>query len=158
MTSALGRARSSLILEILLAYDRIERLVSLGKRLGDAGTLPNVDGVLRRSIKIEKGTKIDKNWPEHGGVFRAEVVDCSRALTSLHHDGSERPVYKVHYLDDDEEEELEEEEIRPLLVIDCLQVHAPTPARVHKPRCYKLYASSILLCGTRSVTHRRGRQ
>ena len=107
----------------------------MGKRLGDAGTLPNVDAVLRRSFKIEKGTKIDKNWPEHGGVFRAEVVDCSHALSSVHHDGSERPVYKVHYEDDEEEEELEEEEIRPLLVIDGLIVHAPAPARVHKRHC-----------------------
>ena len=47
----------------------------------------------------------------------------------------ERPVYKVHYEDDEEEEELEEEEIRPLLVIDGLIVHAPAPARVHKRHC-----------------------
>lgn len=35
--------------EILLAYDRIEALRSLGRRLGEPGTLSNVDFALRLS-------------------------------------------------------------------------------------------------------------
>lgn len=49
-------------LELLLVYDRIERLRAVGRsiRAGGVGTLPNVDALLRKNIKVDKGTKIIK--------------------------------------------------------------------------------------------------
>ncbi|KAG8458651.1 hypothetical protein KFE25_008448 [Diacronema lutheri] len=111
-------------LEILLAYERIEALRSLGRRVarGDAGSLPNVDALLRRGVQIVDGIKIEKNFPMHGGMCEGVVVGSSYAQTTIHHDGSERKVYKVRYPADNTEEELDEEEIRPLIMIADMQV------------------------------------
>jgi hypothetical protein len=111
-------------LEILLAYERIEALRNFGRRVarGDAGSLPNVDALLRRGVQIVNGVKIEKNFPMHGGIYEGVVVGSSHAQTTIHHDGSERKVYKVRYPADNTEEELEEEEIRPLIMIADLQV------------------------------------
>lgn len=49
-------------LELLLTFDRIERLRELGKSIaaGAVGTLPNVDAVLRSKVKIQPGVKLSK--------------------------------------------------------------------------------------------------
>jgi hypothetical protein len=117
-------------LEILLAFDRIEALRSLGRRLGDQGTLPNVDAVLRQDVQLKVGIKIIKLWG--GEPFEAKVVGISKAASTLY-SGQERAVYKVHYPDDDEYEELEDEEIRKLLVIDHFEVCTCSAARAPLP-------------------------
>jgi hypothetical protein len=111
-------------LEILLAYERIEALRNLGRRVarGDAGSLSNVDALLRRGVQIVNGVKIEKNFPMQGGIYEGVVVGSSHTQTTIHHDGSERKVYKVRYPADNTEEELEEEEIRPLIMMADLQV------------------------------------
>lgn len=49
-------------LELLLAYGMLAELRSLGRRLGEPGTLPNVDCVLLQDMKIRPGVKIVKLW------------------------------------------------------------------------------------------------
>jgi len=119
-------------LEILVAYERIEVLRSLGRRLGEAGTLPNVDAVLRSSMEVKVGVEIDKFWPGHG-ICRGKVISTSRALTSIHNDQSLRPVWKVRYEVDNSTEELEEEEIRQLLVLAAIPVRACLLASLRLP-------------------------
>ena len=50
-------------LEILIAYDRLEALRAHGRSLGDDGTIPNVDSILRKHMEIKKNTVISKEWP-----------------------------------------------------------------------------------------------
>lgn len=49
-------------LELLLVYDRIERLRALGRSIasGAVGVLPNVDAVLRQSAQLKNGLQIKK--------------------------------------------------------------------------------------------------
>jgi len=108
-------------LEILLAYDMLEALRSLGRRLGEPGTLQNVDCVLRQDMQIKKGVKISKLWD--GMPFEGKVIEISTAESTIY-PGQERRVYKVHYAADDTAEDLEDEEIRKLLVITELEVSA----------------------------------
>ena len=117
-------------LEILLAYDLLEELCSLGRRLREPGTLCNVDCVLRQDMKIKQGVKIVKLWD--GVPFEGEVIEIAKANSTLY-PGQERKVYKVHYPADCEEEELEDEEIRKLLVIDELEVSARRQGAAHIP-------------------------
>lgn len=58
-------------LEVLLVYDRIERLRAVGHALQfnhGRGVLPNVDSVLRSTIKLGKGVEIDQMF-KGMGVF-----------------------------------------------------------------------------------------
>jgi hypothetical protein len=73
-------------------------------------------------VQIVNGVKIEKNFPMQGGIYEGVVVGSSHTQTTIHHDGSERKVYKVRYPADNTEEELEEEEIRPLIMMADLQV------------------------------------
>ena len=55
-------------LEVLLVYDRVEALRSLGCaiRAKEDGVLPNVDCVLRRLMTLKKGVKMEKHYNGHG--------------------------------------------------------------------------------------------
>ena len=55
-------------LEILIAYDRIEKLRTLGRALNSKqdGLLLNVDGVLRLQMKLKKGVTVEKFFRGHG--------------------------------------------------------------------------------------------
>jgi len=120
-------------LEILLAYGMLQELLSLGRRLGEPGTLRNVDCVLRQDMKIKPGVKIVKLWD--GVPFEGKVIETATAESTLY-PGQERKVYKVHYSADDTAEDLEDEEIRKLLVITELEVSARWPAlRTHPCTC-----------------------
>ena len=76
-------------LEILLAYSRIEALRERGKQLGSAGTMCNVDELLRQTMSITLGTKIRKEWPGNG-MYDGEVTEVFEDLQStIHADGRE---------------------------------------------------------------------
>ncbi len=131
-------------------------LRSLGRRLGEPGTLPSVDAVLRQNMQIKKGTKISELWD--GEPFEGNVVEISKAESTLY-PGQERTVFKVHYPADNTKEDLEDEEIRKLLVIDHLEVRAgcrTTRAREHA----QLSGARLRACShthTRAYTHTHAR-
>jgi len=133
-------------LEILLAFSLLEELCLLGSRLGEPGTLPNVDSVLRQGIELKVGVKISKLWPDVSDVpFEGTVVATSTALSTIH-TGKVCKVYRVHYPSDKTTEELEDEEIRPLLMISELEVGAgyrDASAREEKRKA-KLH---VAICG-----------
>lgn len=56
-------------LEMLVVYDRIEKLRALGRGIkkGDDGVLNNLDALLRSLAHIGKETKVSKIWPGLGG-------------------------------------------------------------------------------------------
>lgn len=53
-------------LEKLLTFDGIEALRLPRGRLGAAGTLPNLDALLRKDRKISIGSSIEKGLARHG--------------------------------------------------------------------------------------------
>ena len=129
-------------------------LRSLGRRLGEPGTLPSVDAVLRQNMQIKKGTKISKLWD--GKPFEGNLVEISKPESTFY-SGQERTVFKVHYPADNTKEDLEDEEIRKLLVIDHLEVRAgcrTTRASEHA----QLSGARLRACShthTRAHTHTR---
>lgn len=103
-------------LEVLLVYDRVERLRALGRSLANhngQGVLPHVDAVLRSCAKLGVGVEIEKKWEGHG-FFRGKVV-AVEMIDSTIREGEEATGYKVCYPADKTFEHLEEEEIRPLV-------------------------------------------
>lgn len=101
-------------LEILVAYDRIEALRYYGRHLGEPGTLPNLDAVLKKHMQIGQGTRIAKLW-QGIGMCDASVVEVINNLESTLRPGSIVKGYKVRYDMDGEEEDLEDAEIRQWL-------------------------------------------
>ena len=88
--------------------------------------------VLRASVKLKKGVKLKKQWPDQG-MCAAKVVRVSRAQSDIHPD-TERNVYKVRYMVDGAEEDLEEEEeLRRLLIVKHLPVSARWPPSAPLP-------------------------
>ena len=106
-------------LEILVAFDRIEVLRKLGQTLGEDGTLPNVDAVLRKKFEIKKGSCIIKDWGQLG-LLSAKVIKVFNTLQSSLHPGKVVTGYKVKYDADGGEEDYECEEIRKCLVVKYL--------------------------------------
>lgn len=106
-------------LEIIAAYDKIEALRAYGRSLGNEGTLPNADAVMKKHLKVAKGSVIRKLWPGIG-MCEAKVTEIIPDLESTLHPGQVVKGYKVKYTSDGEEEDLEEEEIRRWLVINHL--------------------------------------
>jgi hypothetical protein len=119
-------------LEMLLVFDRVERLRAMGRSLSDPqqrgqGLLANVDAVLRRCAKLEVGLVLEKMFAGHG-FFRGRVV--IELIDSTLQPGEEVTGYKVHYPDDNTHEDLEEVELRSVIytldmaerqrIIDCL--------------------------------------
>ena len=102
-------------LAILLAYAKGEALRALGRNLNAAGTLANVEAVLRNTTSIMTGSTIRKVFPGHG-LCEGAVISQDIADSTLY-PGQERTVYTIKYHSDGAEEDLEEEEIRPLLVV-----------------------------------------
>ena len=102
-------------LEILLAFDRVEALRAHGRALGDDGTLPNVDAVLRKHIEIKKNTRISKEWPGLG-FLDAKVIKLVTLQSQLS-PGTHVPGYKVKYSMDGEEEDYEDAEIRKCVIV-----------------------------------------
>lgn len=102
-------------LEILLVYRRIEELRALGRAIAanQDCVLPNVDAVLRATVKLEKGLEISKAFPGQG-TFKAKVISSELCDSTLY-PGRERMAYRVRFPSDGQEEDLEEEEIRPLI-------------------------------------------
>lgn len=108
-------------LELLLVYDRIERLREVGKVLRDAdgdGVLPNVDSILRASAKLQHGTKIRKHFDGHG-ICTGRIIS-SRQVDSTIYPGERRKAFNVRYDTDGNLQEFEDEEIRPLLIVTTL--------------------------------------
>lgn len=107
-------------LELLLVYEFVERLRSLGSKLrtGGVGMLRNLDAVLRSKVTIKRGTKVEKLWPGFG-MCRG-VVMTSVMVDSTLYPGKERKGYTVEYESDGSREDLEEEELRPLLDVASL--------------------------------------
>lgn len=104
-------------LELLLVYQRIEALRTLGRAVkAGASVLPNVDSFIRSNIKIVPGVKISKYFEGYGNCVA--VVCSSDQVESTLYPGTERLAYKVKYEQDGMVEELEEEEIRPLIIIN----------------------------------------
>ncbi|KAL1499912.1 hypothetical protein AB1Y20_012594 [Prymnesium parvum] len=103
-------------LEILAVYDKVEALRAYGRSLGEEGTLPNTDAVLRKHTTVQVGTKISKLWPGIG-MCEAHVVEVIDDLESTLMPGRVVVGYKVRYVSDCEEEDLEEAEIRKWIVV-----------------------------------------
>ena len=98
-------------LEILLTYDRIEALRSLGRSIiaGEDGVLPNVDGVLRSLMKLKKGVELEKHFHGHG-IFVGKLDKIEEVQSTLY-PGQDRDAWLVKYADG-HEEHYEEEELR----------------------------------------------
>jgi hypothetical protein len=103
-------------LEILLAFDRVEALRAHGRALGNDGTLPNVDAVLRKHTEIKKGTQILREWPGQG-FLKAKVVKLVTLLSELS-PGQNVSGFKVKYDTDQGEEGYEDAEIRKWVVVN----------------------------------------
>ncbi|KAL3893346.1 MAG: hypothetical protein SGPRY_014297 [Prymnesium sp.] len=79
-------------LELLLVYDRIERLRKFGDFLRSNqsdGLLPNVDATLRARIKLVTGAKLSKYFNVHGQC--AATVIGSRRVESTLYPGVSEP-------------------------------------------------------------------
>ena len=105
-------------LEMLLVFDRVERLRAMGRSLSDPqqrgkGLLVNVDAVLRRCAKLEVGLVLEKMFAGHG-FFRGRVVGIELIDSTLQ-PGEEVTGYKVHYPDHNTHEGLEEVELRSVI-------------------------------------------
>ena len=108
-------------LEILLAFDRIEQLRAKGRALGDENSLPNVDGVIRKSITLRKGLKVRKYFEGHGLCDgKISVIDDPNAggegVESTMYPGRVVTAFEVTYTSDQSKEDFEEHEVRRLLV------------------------------------------
>jgi hypothetical protein len=103
-------------LELLLAYDRINVLRSLGRTLSQPGVLRNVDAVLRSTIPLAPGLKLSKNFPTAGGFCDGQISSGPVDVESTINPGKVAPAWKVVYTDKFTEE-LEEVEIRRLLAV-----------------------------------------
>ena len=99
-------------LEILLAFDRIEKLRAFGRavKANEDGVLPNVEGILRRLIKLEKGVVMEKFFAGHG-VCKGKLVKMEKVDSTLYQ-GQQRDAWLVRYESDGHEEHFEEEELR----------------------------------------------
>jgi len=99
-------------LEILLVYERIEALRRLGRSItaGDDCVLPNVDGVLRQLMELEKGVVVEKYFAGHG-VCKGKLTNKEKVNSTLC-PGQERDAWTVKYDADGHEEDFEEEELR----------------------------------------------
>lgn len=103
-------------LELLLVHNRIEALRHLGQAIRDGdAVLPNVDAVLRHSVSIVPGVKIEKHFDGYG--MCEGTVRSSDRVESTIYPGQVRLAYKVVYAVDGTSDELEEEEIRPLIIV-----------------------------------------
>ena len=98
-------------LEILLVYERIEALRSLGNSLRSHadGILPNVDAVLRRLMELKAGVKIEKYF--QGAGVHVGVLKKKEKIISTLYPGQEREAWQVEY-SDGHTEDFEEEELR----------------------------------------------
>jgi len=115
-------------LEILLAFRRIEALRSMGRCLTQAGTLPNVEALLRSRTPLTVGTKVRKFWPGYGW-FDGEVTKVDHDVEStIELDGRSVTAYQVTYPADGTVEDLEELEIRKLLPV----MHSSSFKRIAK--------------------------
>ncbi|KAL1511483.1 hypothetical protein AB1Y20_006281 [Prymnesium parvum] len=98
-------------LEILLAYDRIQVLRSMGesiKSMAD-GVLPNVDACLRYFMELKRGVKIRKYFADHGVCDG--FLETKERVDSTLYPGQERDAWLVTY-EDGHQEHFEEEELR----------------------------------------------
>ena len=141
-------------LEILIAYDRIEVLRAHGRALGDDGTIPNVDAVIRKYMKIKKNTLIVKEWQGRG--FLTAKVLKKVLLQSELSPGQNVDGWKVKYDIDGGEEDYEEPEIRRCLVVKNDSIRKEIVAGLKKgyeyledrlhgpPRCDKRYDCSTM--------------
>ncbi|KAG8466975.1 hypothetical protein KFE25_008354 [Diacronema lutheri] len=109
-------------LELLLAYDRIDALRSLGRTLSQPGVLRNVDAVLRSTIRLVPGLKLRTNFPTRGGFRDAKIVSGPADVASTINPGTVAPAWKVEHTDECTEE-LEEVELRRLLAVTHSKSH-----------------------------------
>lgn len=109
-------------LEVLIAYDKIEALREKGRRLGEDGSLPNADALLRSTVHLENGMPVEKYFPAHGMCKgRITLIDDPDAggegVNSTLEPGKVVTAYEVTYAGDGTSEDLEETEIRKILLI-----------------------------------------
>ena len=99
-------------LEILLTYDRVEALRTLGRAIKakQDGVLPNVDATLRRMMVLKKDVLVEKYYAGHG-VCTAKLLKTEKVASTLY-PGKQVDAWKVRYTSDGMEEHLEEEELR----------------------------------------------
>lgn len=73
-------------LELLLLYERIERLRALGKAMlaGDAGVLSNLDAALRSRVQLKSGVKVEK-VSMYCRSLQPHVCHLTDALTAIPH-------------------------------------------------------------------------
>lgn len=100
-------------LEIMLAHQRLEDILSLGKSLHMIGSMPSVEAVLRNSAALTIGLKIKKLWPGFGYCY-GKIIAIDQAESTLY-PGKVVTCYTVLYESDNTREDLEEEELRPVI-------------------------------------------
>ena len=134
--------------------DRIEVLRAHGRALGDDGTIPNVDAVIRKYMEIKKNTLIVKEWQGRG--FLTAKVLKKVLLQSELSPGQNVDGWKVKYDIDGGEEDYEEPEIRRCLVVKNDSIRKEIVAGLKKgyeyledrlhgpPRCDKRYDCSTM--------------
>lgn len=98
-------------LEILLIYDRVEALRSIGNslRMYADGVLPNVDAVIRMVMELKPGVKLEKYFQGHG--IAVGTLTKKEKVESTLYPGLEREAWMVKY-PDNHQEHFEEEELR----------------------------------------------
>ena len=98
-------------LEILLTYDRIEALRTMGNSLRTRadGILPNVDAVVRRLMELKPGVKMEKYF--HGTGVCVGTLKKKEIVQSTLYPGQDREAWVVDYADG-HTDDFEEEELR----------------------------------------------
>ena len=90
-------------LPIMVAFERIEALRSLGRQLAVPGILTNVTAVLRQSSALAVGTPVKKHWDGYG-VCDGKIATIGQANSTLY-PGQIRTAYTVLYPIDDTRED-----------------------------------------------------
>ena len=103
-------------LELLLTYDYINALRSLGRTLSQPGVLRNVDAVLRSTISLVPGVKVSKMFATAGGFCDGQILSGPVDVDSTINRGTVALAWKIVYTDNFTEE-LEEIELRPILAV-----------------------------------------
>ena len=118
-------------LEILLLYSRMEGLRSFGRALRDdeenRGLLPNVDALIKRTLKPKVGLLIKKEFPGHG-TFEGKITKAEK-LNSPGHSDHDKMIYTVTFSDGDTED-FNEGEIKPHLSIYGSELRSRTAASI----------------------------
>ena len=99
-------------LELLLTYDFVEALRRLGRSLkaGEDGVLPNVDAVLRSTMKLKKGVQVEKHY-HPTGIATGTLEKVEKVASDLY-PGKQRDAWLTKFPSDNTVEHFEDEELR----------------------------------------------